>query len=671
MDLTNIKGIGESRKKSFEENGIFSCEDLVSYFPYKYYDFSKTEPFADDGKVRLIKATAIDNPKIVKARGNLSFVICKMNDAMGHTFQAVWFNQTFIKSQLYLGITVYLYGKNSPKKKNTFNVILMKKQEKLAEFGLLPVYHSIDGIGQATISGTVNKSLEMLNISSIIPNNLLLKYNILNLHDAYFDIHNPKSFENITKAKETIEIEHLLELLASNKASQASGREKRVNYYKNITLLMNKYAQLLPFELTHDQKNAIADISTDFNTNFSMNRLLQGDVGSGKTAVSLFGAYAASQNGFQSAIIAPTEILAIQHYETAKNFFKNTDIRVAVLTSSTTTFERREILLNLYIGKIDIIVGTHSLLSDDVKFNNLTYAVIDEQHRFGVLQRAIIKQKGASVDVLVMSATPIPRSLALVIYGNLDFSTIHTRPNAINITTNIVIKSKQDAMWNYIKNKTQNGSKAYVVCARIDEENEDDAIINLSAKKLYEYLCNIFEKSEVGLIHGKLKKETQNRVIENFKLGRIKVLVSTTIVEVGVDVPDSDIMVIASPERFGLSTLHQLRGRIGRNGCEAHCFCLANNLSETSYERVNYFKNHLNGFEIAEFDLKTRGAGTMLGTNQHGANSGIISNFSSNAYEVAKQIFEELKDNEEIISQLKSKYAEKNKHKLANNIVLN
>ena len=203
MELTNIKGIGESRKKSFEENGIFSCEDLINYFPYKYYDFTKTEPFADDGKVKLIKATAIENPKIVKARGNLSFVICKMNDEFGHTFQAVWFNQTFVKSQLYLGITIYLYGKNSPKKRNTFNVTLMKKEDKLTNFGLLPVYHSIDGIGQATISDTINKSIEMLDISSVLPDNLLLKYNILNLKDAYKIVHNPQNFECLTKAKES------------------------------------------------------------------------------------------------------------------------------------------------------------------------------------------------------------------------------------------------------------------------------------------------------------------------------------------------------------------------------------------------------------------------------------------------------------------------------------
>ena len=671
MELTSIKGIGEARKKSFEENGIFSCEDLISYFPYKYYDFTKTEPFADDGKVRLIKATAIESPKIVKARGNLSFVICKMNDEMGHTFQAVWFNQTFIRSQLYLGITVYLYGKNSPKKKNTFNVLLMKKEDKLTEFGLLPVYHSIDGVGSATITDTVSKSLEMLEIFDVLPDNLLLKYNLLNLKEAYKLIHEPKTYENITKAQERISVQELLAVLSANREDKIIGREDRLYYYENITKLKEMYCCFLPFTLTKDQNEAIDDIISDFGLSKSMNRLLQGDVGSGKTVVSFFGAFVSAKNGFQSAIVAPTEILAKQHYETAQKFFDETGLRVSLLTSSVTAFERQAILERLKAGQIDILIGTHSVLSDEVIFKNLAYVVIDEQHRFGVEQRAIIKQKGKAVDVLVMSATPIPRSLALVVYGNLDFSTIHTRPNATNITTNLVIKQKQPAMWEYIRNKIESGSKVYVVCSKIDEENEDDEVLQFSAKNMYNYLCKLFDSMDVGLIHGKLKKDSQDKVIESFRVGRIKILVSTTIVEVGVDIPDSDIMVIVSPERFGLSTLHQLRGRIGRNGKESHCFCLANGLNEQSYERVNYFKNHLNGFEIAEFDLKTRGAGTMFGTSQHGSDAGIVSSFSAENYALAQKIFEEIKENQELVSKFSNIYMEKHSTSAKNRIVLN
>lgn len=671
MELTAIKGIGTARKKAFEDAGIFSCEDLINYFPYKYYDFSKTEPFADDGNVRLIKALVIDNPKIVKARANLCFVTCKVNDETGHTFNAVWFNQAFIKSVIYLGQTIFLYGKNSPKKKNTFNVILMKAEDKMSHFGLLPVYHSISGVGQATISDTINKSLEMLNISSIIPNDILSKYNILNLHDSYNIIHNPSSYEKYIKAKLATDIENVLPILALNEDKRISSKIDRKFIYQNITKLLGNYLKILPFNLTKDQLSAINDISKDLESKKSMNRLLQGDVGSGKTVVAFFGAYVSALNGYQGAIIAPTEILAKQHYETAIKLFKSTGVNIALLTSSISALERKSIVSSLNNGEIDILIGTHSIFSEEVQFKSLAYAVIDEQHRFGVAERAVIKTKSPSADILVMSATPIPRSLALIVYGNLDFSTILTRPNATNIQTNIVIKSKQQDMWNYIKSKISSGSKAYVVCSKIDEENENDSLLSLSAKNMYEYLCTIFNKDEIGLIHGKLKKETTDKVIENFKLGRIKVLVSTTIVEVGVDIPDSDIMVIVSPERFGLATLHQLRGRIGRNGKESFCFCLANNLNEKSYERVNFFKNHLNGFEIAEFDLKTRGAGTMLGTNQHGQSSDLISNFSVESYTISKKIFEEIKNNNDVISKLKEKQALKDNLFSANNIILN
>lgn len=671
MELSSLKGVGESRKKAFEDAGIFSCEDLINYLPYKYYDFSKTEPFADDGNVRLIKALVIENPKIIRARANLSFVSCKVNDETGHTFTAIWFNQTFVKSLIYLGQTVFLYGKNSPKKKNTFNVLMMKNEYKLNSFGLLPVYHSITGIGQSTISDLVNKSLEKVEISGIIPKDLLLKYNLINLQDAYKLIHNPKNSNDLTTSKSAIDIETLLHVMASNEEKRISAKETRLFNYINITEYINEFISTLPYILTNDQLQAIHDISKDFSSNQSMNRLLQGDVGSGKTIVALFGAFIASKNSFQSAIIAPTEILAKQHYETSKKLFENANINISLLTSSTTSIERRCIISELKEGKIDILIGTHSIFSDEIQFKNLSYAVIDEQHRFGVAERAVIKTKSPNVDILVMSATPIPRSLALVVYGNLDFSTLHTRPKQANIQTNLVIKSKQINMWQYIKNKVSNGSKAYVVCAKIDEENESDSLISKSAKNMFDYLSQIFKEDEIGLIHGKLKKETSDKVIEKFKTGKIKVLVSTTIVEVGVDIPDSDIMVIVSPERFGLATLHQLRGRIGRNGKESFCFCLADNLNDKSYERINYFKNHLNGFEIAEFDLKNRGAGTMLGTNQHGQSDNLISNFSSETYIIAKKIFDELKSDECALSKLISNLNKKQQDILAKNIILN
>ena len=670
MELTSIKGIGESRKKSFEENGIFSCEDLINYFPYKYYDFTKTEPFADDGNVRLIKATAIETPKTIRARA-ITFVTCKMNDEVGHTFTATWFNQTYVSQVIYLGQEVFLYGKNSPTKKNNFVVTMFKPASKITGSGLLPIYSSIDKIGQATLNDSINKSLEMLNISTFIPSELLYKYNLTDLHSAYKSIHNPLSKEEAEKARERIEIENLIPILAGNEYNKLTKRTLRTNNYKNITNLMFEYEKLLPFSLTADQRKAIFDIENDFSSKFSMNRLLQGDVGSGKTVVALFGSFISAKNGFQSAIVAPTEILATQHYETALKLFSSLGITVRLLTSSVKGIERKIILNEIESGEAQIVIGTHSLLSSEVTFKNLSYAVIDEQHKFGVEQRASIKEKGLSVDILVMSATPIPRSLSLVVYGSLEISTLLSRPKSANITTNIVIKSKQNDMWNYIKNKLLTGSKAYVVCSKIDEENENNSVVKFSAKNTYDYLRTVFNDSEVGLIHGKLKKETQNSVIEKFRKGIIKVLVSTTIVEVGVDIPNSDLMVIATPERFGLATLHQLRGRIGRNGEEAYCFCLADNLSGNSLERINYFRTHTNGFDIAEFDLKTRGAGSIMGTNQHGIDSSVMSNFSVYAYTVAKEILEQIKPNINLYSKILAIYHKNSVNEHSPKIVLN
>ena len=644
MELTLLKGIGEARRKSFEENGIFSCEDLVNYFPYKYYDFSKTKPYADDGNVKLIKATAIEQPKVIRAKA-ISFVTCKMNDEVGHTFTATWFNQTYVSSAIYLGQEVYLYGKNSPSKKNNFVVTMFKPASKVDSTKLLPIYSSIEKIGQSTLNDTINQSLEMLNLSSFIPNNLLYKYNLFDLQTAYKLIHNPKTLEEANIARERISIEQLIPIIAGNEYYKLKLKEKRVVCYNNITNLLFEYKKLLPFTLTYDQKRAISDMENDFSSSLSMNRLLQGDVGSGKTVVSMFGCYISAKNNLQSAIVAPTEILARQHYETALKLFSEAGITIRLLTSSVKGIERKCILNEIKSGQAQIIIGTHSLLSEEVVFKNLSYCVIDEQHKFGVEQRAIIKEKGKSVDILVMSATPIPRSLSLVLYGSLEITTLLNRPKQANITTNIVIKSKQSDMWNYIREKISSGSKVYVVCSKIDEENENDSVIKYSAKNTYDSLCTIFDKNIVGLLHGKLKKDTQNSIIEKFRKGETKILVSTTIVEVGVDIPNSDIMVIATPERFGLATLHQLRGRIGRTGEEAHCFCLADNLNQHSFERIDYFRKHNNGFDIAEYDLKTRGAGSIYGTNQHGNDNSIISNFSVRSYTLAKEILEQIKPN--------------------------
>lgn len=652
MELTKLKGIGTNRAKSFEENGIFSCEDLVNYFPYKYYDFSKTEPFDNDGNVRLIKAMAVEPAKLVKTRTSLSFVSCVMIDEVGQKFTAVWYNQPYIKTQIYLGSRLYLYGKNSPTKKNTLIVNIHKKEDKFDNFGLLPIYHSIDKMGQATIKNAIDESLQMLNFSSFLPNILLSKYNLIDLKRAYQIIHKPSNENDLNQAHYRIGIEKLVPILAINEYHKLTCREEKSHNITNGALLLSEFEKFLPFTLTLEQRHAMLEIEKDISSKFSMNRLLQGDVGSGKTLVAMFAAFILAKNGYQAAIVAPTEILANQHYQTARNLFGEEKFEICKLTGSTSGINKQLALKHIENGYAKIIIGTHTLFADSVQFKNLAFICVDEQHRFGVSERAKLKAKGFSPDILVMSATPIPRSMSLVLYGNLDISIIKSRPKPVNITTNIVIKSKQEDMWNYLKNQTSQGAKVYVVCAKIDEENENTSTIAYSAKNMYEYLQTKFEPSEIALIHGKLKKETQNKLIDKFKQGSIKVLVSTTIVEVGVDVPDSDFMVIATPERFGLATLHQLRGRIGRGGGEARCFCLADNLKDKSLERIKFFKEHTNGFEIADFDLQTRGGGSIIGTNQHGSDKGILAHFSNEAFRASIEILEQIKLKPEVYAKV-------------------
>lgn len=643
MELTKLKGIGKNREQALNEHNIFSCKDLANYFPYKYYDFSKTQPFDNDGNVRLIAATVIENSKLIKTRTALTFVSCVMVDEVEQKFTAVWYNQPYIKAQLYIGQKIYVYGKNSPTKKNTLIVNIHKFYDKFDSFGYLPVYHSVKGIGQNTLKNAIDEAVQMLNFSTFLPNKLLSKYNLIDLKVAYQIIHKPTNEAELKNAHYRVSIEKLIPILAINEYHKLTGREEKPHKISNGIMLLAEFEKLLPFPLTPDQKQAMLEVEKDISNKFAMNRMIQGDVGCGKTMVAMFVAYVMAKNGYQATIVAPTEILANQHYSTARSIFGNEKFEICKLTGSTSGMNKQLALKHIENGFAKIVIGTHTLFSDCVKFKNLAFICIDEQHRFGVSERAKLKSKGECPDVLVMSATPIPRSMNLVLYGNLDISLIKNRPKPVKTITNLVIKSKQDDMWKFLKNQTLQGAKVFVVCAKIDEENEDDNVIKYSANNMFEYLKTVFDPNEVALLHGRLKKEAQNKLIDKFKQGSVKVLVATTIVEVGVDVPDSDYMVIATPERFGLATLHQLRGRVGRGGGDARCFCLTDNISERSANRIKFFKEHTNGFEIADFDLQSRGGGSIIGTNQHGSDQGILAHFSNEAFMKSVELLEQLK----------------------------
>ena len=662
MELYDIKGIGKARIKSLNDAGIFTTLDFLCFYPKKYYDFSKTSYFDNDDFYKIILCKVIDEPKVVRFKA-LNYTQAKVIDEQGNIFNAIWYNQPYIKSTLRNECEYYLYGKNSPKKKNTFVVSLTKEKGKI-EGNILPIYKKIGNFGSASIQNIINAILDNFTEKSLISAEIEQNFNLLSYKNAFFQIHSPKAEDEILEAKRRLDVEKLLPLAVKNLNQKIYGDDERINKYNNLENLYEEFKKIIPFNLTDDQNKVISDVMHDLKNSKNMNRLLQGEVGSGKTMVAFFCLYCAIKNHYQAAIIAPTEILAKQHYENLKKVFSNMGFKIACLVGSLTASEKREIYRQIKLGMIDIVVGTHAVISKDVEFKNLSLCVIDEQHRFGVSQRAKLSSKGASVDTLVMSATPIPRSMALAMYGDLSLSVITKCPFAKDIQTNIVSKNKQLDMWKYLLDCADKGSKIFVVCSKIDDDDDD----SLSTKNVHEKLSGLFGKNKIGLVHGKLSKSKIEETMNEFKNGNINVLVSTTVVEVGIDIPEADIMVIMSPEKFGLATLHQLRGRVGRNGKKSYCFCLSNGLSEKSIERLNFFASHSNGFDIAEYDYKNRGAGDIYGTSQHGFSADFSINFANYdlALDIAKSKYLTDDDKQNIL-----KIADENYARLCEDIVLN
>lgn len=665
MELSQLKGVGKIKLNQLNDAGIFSCEDLLNYFPKKYYDFANYSFFDADNYSKVILCEILEDPKVVKFKG-ITCISAKVKDMAGTVFSAVWYNQIYIKNTLIVGEKYYIYGKNSPKKSGTFVVSITKLASSVTK-SVISEYKKIGSIASSTFSSLIEQILNNFEFHSILPHKIIEKYQLLDFKQAYKKIHFPDNIEDYKQGKTRLDIEKLVPLALKNSKQKIYAATFRDSKYNNLEQLYKEFCNMLPFVLTDDQNNVIEQIIGDLSSKKAMNRLLQGEVGSGKTIIAFFCLYVAVRNGFQSALIAPTEVLAAQHYKNLVKTFSNTGIKIVHLHGGMSACDKREALRLVKLGVADIVVGTHALIGESVEFKNLALSVIDEQHRFGVTQRAKLSAKGDNIDVLVMSATPIPRTMALAIYGDLSLSVISSCPFAKDITTNIVSQNKQPDMWKYVYQKTQSGSKVFVVCANIDEDEEQEN--DMSATAVYKKIVNLFGKDNVLLLHGKQSKEIQQETINSFAFGGKKVLVATTIVEVGVDIPEADTMIVTSPEKFGLATLHQLRGRVGRNGTKSYCFCLINgNLSEKSANRLKFFKDHLNGFDIAEYDYNSRGSGDIYGTAQHGIKTDFSINLQN--YDIAMQIAEDellIHKDKQIIFEI----AEKTYKKLCEDIVLN
>lgn len=613
-DIRYLKGVGEKTARLYNKLGIFTVDDLIRHYPRKYLDYSNTVSVKDappDTPV-FIKATMITPVKESMIRKGLTLYKCNFSD--GETvIRVTIFNNKYLAKALRTFDDYILYGK--VEKTFTFASMSSPQIERADKAEVHPVYPTTEKLSVKAISNSVRNALALVGkIPETLSDDILKKYNLVSLDFATRQIHFPTDEKNVEPARHRLIFDELLTLqlgLLKLKEKDVKGNSCKIK--KDFT---NEFYSLLPFTPTGAQQRAVADCIEDMQSDRMMNRLIQGDVGSGKTAVAGAVIYTVIKNGAQAALMAPTEILATQHFESFKKLFASTDVRVALLTGSVKAGEKKEIKRALCNGEIDLIVGTHALIQNDVEFENLGLVCTDEQHRFGVQQRANLAMKGDNPHLMVMSATPIPRTLGLIIYGDLDISLLdELPPGRQEIRTDVVTSAYHKRIYKFIRDAVDRGEQAYIVCSLVDE-GESDLV---SAKEYADNLAkNEFVGYSVGLLHGKMKPAEKDKVMQSFADGETQILVSTTVVEVGVDVPNATVMLIENADRFGLSQLHQLRGRVGRGKNKSYCILVSDNKSDSSRERLQVMKHTSNGFDIADYDLKSRGPGDFFGKRQHG-----------------------------------------------------
>ena len=623
MKLSSLRQVGEKREKEFNKLGVFQAEDLIKTFPRAYLDLTERSSlknvYHNDMVLIACEVTRLA-PTNFSSRMKIVKAFCSQD---GFPFTAVWFNQPYVAQKLKAG--AYLFYGRVQNKFGQISIVNptfepLDKNDRLK--GILPVYSLKGKLSQKIVRDAIKEALLKVNIDSVIPDQIIQKYNLPSLAKAYFDVHNPPDEKAKELASERIALEEYFILISAFKIIKGGKEEVRTRKYFVTANEVKQFSARLGFEFTNGQKQAVNDIFTNLHGPTKMNRLLQGDVGSGKTAVALCGMFMAVKSGYTAAYLSPTEVLAAQNYAIIQKYFP--DYKVGYLAGGITAKEKREIKERLKRGEIDILCGTHAILQDDVDVPSLAFIVCDEQHRFGVAQRNALAQKGEGVDMLVMSATPIPRTLSLIFYGDLDVTTITDKPKARQeISTSIIPQSKYDDMLSYVEKETRAGKQAYFVCAKIDDDEEGTLI---SVKELYEELKGRLPTVRFGLLHGRMKDKEKAEVMTAFKNREYDCLVSTTVIEVGVDVPNATIMIIYNAERFGLSQLHQLRGRVGRGAEKSYCFLLMGADSDNAKERLLTMKNESDGFKIAEKDLEMRGSGDFFGTRQSGKMFGDIKN---------------------------------------------
>ena len=620
-DVKYIKGVGPNRVLLLNKLGIFTLEDLITYYPRTYEDRNKPKNIAEcqEGEEALIEAIVCSPINNIRLKGR-TMQRMVIRDETG-TAYITWFNQTYFKNMFIVGKKYKFYGKVSKKTgRVSMTSPVFEGLEKNNITGrIVPIYPLTYNLSQNALRKIMENAVEIAygNLEETLPKYLIDKYKLENINDATKHIHFPESFEEFKKARNRLVFEELLsvQLALLELKNNYMTEEKGIAFSKDVK--MSEFINKLPFKLTKAQLRVLEEIDKNMESEKSMNRLLQGDVGSGKTVVAMCAAFKAVRSGYQAAIMAPTAILATQHLENFKKMLEDFDIRCELLISGITKKKKEDILGRLKNGEIDILIGTHAMLEDNVEFKKLGLVVTDEQHRFGVKQRTKIAEKGENTDVLVMTATPIPRTLALILYGDLDISIIdELPPNRKKIDTFAVNKNMTERVNNFIRKQLESGRQAYIVCPLVEENEEMDL---KSVEELYEtYSKEVFPDYKVEFIHGKMRTKDKDEIMNKFKNKEIDVLISTTVIEVGVDVPNANIMVIENAERFGLAQLHQLRGRVGRGEYQSYCVLKYEGKGQIVRQRMKVMCETNDGFIISEKDLELRGAGDFFGTMQHG-----------------------------------------------------
>lgn len=620
--ITAIKGIGVKTASLLNKLGIYTKGDILRYFPRNYDKYDKIVPISSlkNGMTAIISAMPASYP-VLKNMGNKSILVCEVTDGSGK-IELNWFNMPFVKSKLSKGVHNIFRGKVVRRGKFIQIVqpeILTEAEYRRKTEVLQPIYRLTKGVTSNLLRKSITEVLsEVTSNIDYLPQSIKKDNSLISLKDALQEIHFPKSYETLIEARRRLVFDEFF-LFALSIDKLKRGREKNRSSFaveKNSTIV--DFMASLPFSLTNAQQRVWEEIENDLTTGFRMNRLVQGDVGSGKTMLAILACLLMAKNGYQSSVMVPTEVLARQHFESFSTALESHGVRVVLLTGSIKGKKRKEVLNKIESHEADVIIGTHALIQEKVVYDKLALVITDEQHRFGVKQREKLADKGNEPHILVMSATPIPRTLAVILYGDLDISIVNELPaERLPIKNCVVDEDYRMTAYKFILEEINKGHQAYIICPMVEKSEENDELSDVISYT-DELTSLIGNKAGIKYLHGKMKNDEKNHIMEEFSEGRIDVLVSTTVVEVGVNVPNATVMMIENADRFGLASLHQLRGRIGRGNAQSYCIFMSGNTSKEAIERLNILNMSNDGFKIAEKDMKLRGPGDVFGIRQSG-----------------------------------------------------